>query len=1026
MLYKKNNTDTLNMELFKNPTSEYRGTPFWAWNCELKKEELTEQIELLKEMGFGGVHIHSRSGMATEYLSEEFMDLVKACLQKAKAEGMLTWLYDEDRWPSGAAGGLVTKNKRHRQKFLYFTCERDQNIVEPKRAVEEGLTYLLACYDIELDEDGALGSYARIDEDGAAKGEKWYAYLKTAEEMGWFNNQTYIDVLSEEAVNSFIKTTHEAYKKEVGEEFGKSIPAIFTDEPNFYVKRFMSYAKGKESCTIPWTVGLEETYYEKYGIDLIKHLPEIFWQLPNDRPSKARLYFHDHTAELFSRSFMDNIGKWCEENGLCLTGHVLSEEALIPQSRCVGEAMRTYRSMGIPGIDMLCDNTEFATAKQTQSAVHQFGREAMLSELYGVTNWDFDFRGHKFQGDWQAALGVTVRVPHLSWVSMKGSAKRDYPASIHYQSPWFREYPYIEDHFARLNTVLTRGKPVVSVGVIHPIESCWLHSGPADATSDYIKELEKNFSQIIEWLLFGLIDFDFISEALLPTQCGGISDRLNVGEMNYSTIIVSNCDTLRHTTFEALKKFKENGGKLIFCGACPRYIDAEESEEIRALFEISTKTQMNQNSLLSALTAERRIEIKDEQGQNSDDLIYALREDHEDLWLFITHGKKSTGYDVVSQEKRIIKIRGEFTPTLYDTLKGTTEAINCNYENGNTVLHTQLFCFDSLLIRLSKGKKSEALTEKTEPQPVKVIDFKKPVDYVLEEPNVYLLDMAEYKLDDSAFCPVEEILRIDLRCREILKYPLANGRDTQPWVLKGQEESISHTVMLKFTIESEIEVDDAVFAAEEATYIGLNGVCAEVRPEGYYCDHAIKKFPLPKLVKGKNILVVKVPIGKRMSVEPCYLLGSFGVFVSGAEKKIIALPQKIGFGSITTQGLPFYGGNIIYQTEIDLQEDAFLQIYAGRYRGALIKVHIDGEETGRIVFPPYTLFEPVKKGKHIIEFIVYGNRMNTFGSLHNYSNDRWYGPDHWYAADGRGWCYEYCLKETGLLSSPVISVCEKE
>ena len=78
--------------------------------------------------------------------------------------------------------------------------------------------------------------------------------------------------------------------------------------------------------------------------------------------------------------------------------------------------------------------------------------------LYGVTNWDFDFRGHKLQGDWQAALGVTVRVQHLTWTSMAGEAKRDYPAAIGYQSPWYQEYPLLEDHFARVNTAMTRGK----------------------------------------------------------------------------------------------------------------------------------------------------------------------------------------------------------------------------------------------------------------------------------------------------------------------------------------------------------------------------------------------------------------------------------------------------------------------------------------------------------------------------------------------------------------------------------------
>ena len=124
MLYGKNSAEKLDLELFRNPTSEYRGTPFWAWNCKLNQEQLTEQIDCLKEMGFGGFHMHSRSGMATAYLSDEFMELVKGCVEKAKQEGMLAWLYDEDRWPSGFGGGFVTKNPAYRQRMLVFTYER--------------------------------------------------------------------------------------------------------------------------------------------------------------------------------------------------------------------------------------------------------------------------------------------------------------------------------------------------------------------------------------------------------------------------------------------------------------------------------------------------------------------------------------------------------------------------------------------------------------------------------------------------------------------------------------------------------------------------------------------------------------------------------------------------------------------------------------------------------------------------------------------------------------------------------------
>ena len=114
MLYPKSTEPFLSEELFQSPGSEYRGTPFWAWNCELKKDELLCQLDVLRQMGLGGAHMHVRTGMATPYLSDEHMSLVKACVEKCRENKMLAWLYDEDRWPSGAAGGLLTKELQYR------------------------------------------------------------------------------------------------------------------------------------------------------------------------------------------------------------------------------------------------------------------------------------------------------------------------------------------------------------------------------------------------------------------------------------------------------------------------------------------------------------------------------------------------------------------------------------------------------------------------------------------------------------------------------------------------------------------------------------------------------------------------------------------------------------------------------------------------------------------------------------------------------------------------------------------------
>ena len=47
MLYPKNKDRELSPELYAAPTSEYRGAPFWSWNCRLEKDELMRQAEIL-------------------------------------------------------------------------------------------------------------------------------------------------------------------------------------------------------------------------------------------------------------------------------------------------------------------------------------------------------------------------------------------------------------------------------------------------------------------------------------------------------------------------------------------------------------------------------------------------------------------------------------------------------------------------------------------------------------------------------------------------------------------------------------------------------------------------------------------------------------------------------------------------------------------------------------------------------------------------------------------------------------------
>ena len=79
MLYKKNQTSSLDPKLFQNPTSEYRGTPFWAWNCKVSKEDVDRTLIALKMMG--------DTAAAFEMEAREFFQRLIDTIKEEKAHG---------------------------------------------------------------------------------------------------------------------------------------------------------------------------------------------------------------------------------------------------------------------------------------------------------------------------------------------------------------------------------------------------------------------------------------------------------------------------------------------------------------------------------------------------------------------------------------------------------------------------------------------------------------------------------------------------------------------------------------------------------------------------------------------------------------------------------------------------------------------------------------------------------------------------------------------------------------------------
>ena len=167
-----------------------------------------------------------------------------------------------------------------------------------------------------------------------------------------------------------------------------------------------------------------------------------------------------------------------------------------------------------------------------------------------------------------------------------------------------------------------------------------------------------------------------------------------------------------------------------------------------------------------------------------------------------------------------------------------------------------------------------------------------------------------------------------------------------------------------------------------------------------------------------------MPFGARTNVENLFVLGDFGTKVQGALVTITKKPEKLGFGNASTQGLSFYSSNITYKCPITVKEDnCSILVHCNFYRGALIKVFIDGNDAGRIVFSPYDLvIDNVSKGEHLIELKLFGNRFNSFAALHNTNrNISWTGPTMW-RTNGDQFALDYQLSELGIITSPVISI----
>ena len=68
-------------KIFKDPGADYRSKPFWSWNGKMEEKELFRQLDILKEMGFGGAFMHSRAVLVIDpEIEVDFLAVLQAFL----------------------------------------------------------------------------------------------------------------------------------------------------------------------------------------------------------------------------------------------------------------------------------------------------------------------------------------------------------------------------------------------------------------------------------------------------------------------------------------------------------------------------------------------------------------------------------------------------------------------------------------------------------------------------------------------------------------------------------------------------------------------------------------------------------------------------------------------------------------------------------------------------------------------------------------------------------------------------------
>jgi len=976
-------------EIFMNPGKEYRPTPFWVWNDRMDSASIDMMLNDFSAKGFGGVFVHPRPGLITEYLSDDWFDLFRYSVDKGLELGLNIWIYDENSYPSGFAGGHVPA-----QMPESYNQGQGLKMTEYETLPDTLSSYYLCL----LETDGNIEDITNEIKDFKGKKGKFYVFRKTYYgKSPWYGGFSYVDLLVPGVTQKFQEITMEGYEKVAGDQFGKSVPGIFTDEPEI-----------PTSGGIRWTPDLFEVFEANWGYNLKMVLPSLFKEVGDWK--KIRHNYTETLLQMFIDRWAQPWYEYCQNNNLKWTGHYW--EHGWPTLAQGGDNMAMYAWHQMPGIDMLFNQfneisprAQFGnirSVKELRSVANQLGYKRTLCETYGGGGWDVTFEDLKRLGDWTYVLGVNFMNQHLSHITLKGARKYDYPPVFTYHSPWWPHYKTLNDYFSRLSVVLSLGEQINDMLILEPTTTLWNYYSYIENT-EALEQIGQEFQSMITRLEKAQVEYDLGSENIIRDH-GKVKDgKFIVGHRSYSVIVIPELvENLEEHTYNLLIQFAEQGGKIISF-SIPERISGETDKRVSEFFKTKNASSVIlldklENETLRDHFMNPEIQFSFSDGGN----LYHQRRKYKDGQLvYLVNSSLEEG------ARGSFKTNG-LSVVEMDAFNGTIKNYPSVISGKKVTVDFQLPAAGSLLLFIT-NKKINLINKNDKTLNELIVEGSSDMEIVPLRDNVMKVDFCDLSIGGDQYTDLYFAKAADIVFN---KY----GFEGNPWnhsvqyknqiVERDTFQTGGFNVSYNFKIEGNVSGNDMKICVErpDIFMVKVNESVVHPLPGEWFLDNSFHLYDISSFVKtGDNKVELKVePMSVFAEIEPVYICGSFSVLPADTGWVINMKCPEPGLGSWKEQGLPFYSWEVAYRKTYDINEvNLSYKISVPKWYGTVSEVLVNGTSAGTIAFEPYELdiSDFIKKGSNDIEILVTGSLKNLLGPHFNNPDPGLASPWHWRNVD---------------------------